>query len=64
MTAIPKDQVLRVLREQGDDCKAELVEQQLPTMIDPERHAEQLRRVGISASEFTVAKVSSSSSTC
>ena len=44
---IAKDQLLEMLRDRGDYCKAELVEQQLPTWVDPDQHAGQLGRIGI-----------------
>jgi hypothetical protein len=48
---IPKEELQQMLRNRGDDCKAELVEQQLPTRVDPVRHAERLRRIGIVPAE-------------
>jgi hypothetical protein len=49
---IPKDQILQMLRNRGDYCKAELAEQQLPTRVDPDRHAVQLGRIGIGPQEI------------
>ncbi len=52
---IAKDQILRMLRERGDYCKAELAEQQLPTTVDPDQHAAQLTRIGLVPQEIVEA---------
>ncbi len=49
---IAKDQLLQMLRDRGDYCKAELAEQQLPTHVDPDRHADRLGRIGILPQEI------------
>jgi len=49
---IPKDQLVKMLRDRADYCKAELVEQQLPSQVDFDQHADRLRRLGIAPQEL------------
>jgi hypothetical protein len=44
---IPKEKILDMLRQQGDDDKAAQAEQQLPDKVDPEQHSDQLSKLGI-----------------
>lgn len=59
---IPKDRLVKMLRERGDHCKAELVEQQLPTTVDLERDADHLWRIGLNARGDLAARCVSHSS--
>jgi hypothetical protein len=44
---IPKEKILEMLRERGADDKVQQAEQQLPDQVDPEKHADQLQKLGI-----------------
>jgi hypothetical protein len=44
---IPKDKVLDVLREKGAEDKLEQAAAELPDPVDPEKHADLLRKYGI-----------------
>ncbi|MCZ2858958.1 hypothetical protein [Blastococcus sp. VKM Ac-2987] len=44
---IDKDQILQLLRSQGDDAKAEQADQELPGQVDTERDAGLLQKFGI-----------------
>jgi hypothetical protein len=44
---IPKDKILDLLRERGDDGKAGQAEQELPDQVDPERDAGLLAKFGL-----------------
>jgi predicted PhzF superfamily epimerase YddE/YHI9 len=44
---IPKEQILSLLRERGQQDQAEQADQQLPDQVDPEQHADLLSRLGI-----------------
>ena len=44
---IPKDKILALLRERGDDDKAAQAEQELPDTVDHEEHADLLQKHGI-----------------
>jgi hypothetical protein len=44
---IPKDQILQLLRDQGDGDKALQAEQELPDQVDTDQHADLLGRLGI-----------------
>ena len=49
---IPKDQILELLRNRGDDAKAEQADQELPDNVDPERDSGVLSKLGIDPSEL------------
>ena len=49
---IPKDQILRLLRDRGDNDKADQADQQLPDQVDPEQHSDLLGKFGISPSDL------------
>ncbi len=49
---IPKDQILQMLRDQGDHDKADQADQQLPDQVDPEQHGDLLGKVGINPSDL------------
>jgi hypothetical protein len=44
---IPKDKILELLRNRGEDDKAAQAEQELPDQVDPERDRGILDRIGI-----------------
>jgi len=48
---IPKDKILDLLRERGDDGKAGQAEQELPDQVDPERDAGLLAKFGLKAED-------------
>ena len=49
---IPKDKILELLRERGDDDKAAQAEQELPDTVDHEQHADLLQKHGIDPKEL------------
>jgi len=49
---IPKDQILKLLRERGQDDKVAEADQQLPDQVDPEQHADLLSKLGIDPKEL------------
>jgi hypothetical protein len=55
---IAKDQLLQMLRDRGDYCKAELLDQQLPTHVNPDQHAAQLERIGVVPREVVADRAS------
>jgi hypothetical protein len=44
---IPKDKILELLRNRGEDDKAQQADQQLPDQVDPERDKGMLDQLGI-----------------
>jgi hypothetical protein len=44
---IDKDQILQLLRSQGDDDKAQQADQELPSQVDTDRDAGLLAKFGI-----------------
>ena len=44
---IDKNQILELLRSQGDDAKAQQADQELPDQVDTDRDASLLSRFGI-----------------
>ncbi len=44
---IDKDQILQLLRSQGDDAKAQQADQELPAQVDTDRDAGLLSKFGI-----------------
>jgi hypothetical protein len=49
---IDKDQILGMLRERGDDQKAQEADRELPDQVDPERDSGLLQRFGIDPQEL------------
>ena len=45
---IDKNQILELLRNQGDDAKAQQADQELPGTVDTDRHAGILEQLGLS----------------
>jgi hypothetical protein len=44
---IDKDQILQLLRSQGDDAKAQQADQELPGKVDTDEHAGLLSKLGL-----------------
>ena len=49
---IDKDQILQLLRSQGDDDKAQQADQELPGQVDTERDAGLLSKFGLDPAEL------------
>jgi hypothetical protein len=49
---IPKEQILQMLRDRGDDGKAQQADQQLPDQVDTDKHGDLLKQIGIDPSEL------------
>jgi hypothetical protein len=49
---IDKDQILQLLRSQGDDAKAQQADQELPSQVDTDRDAGLLSKFGIDPMEL------------
>ena len=49
---IDKQQIINLLREQGDHEKAQQAEQQLPDKVDHEQHQSVLQQLGINPQEL------------
>jgi hypothetical protein len=49
---IPKEQILDLLRQQGDQGKAEQADSQLPEQVDTDQHAGLLQRLGIDPADL------------
>ena len=49
---IPKDEILKLLRERGQSDQAQQAEQELPDQVDPERDSGLLSRFGLEPQEL------------
>jgi len=49
---IPKDKILELLRDRGQDDEAEQADRELPDQVDTEQHADQLSKLGIDPQEL------------
>lgn len=49
---IDKDQILQLLRSQGDDDKAKQADQELPAQVDTDQHAGLLAKFGLDPAEL------------
>jgi|GEM_PF-958013 len=49
---IDKDQILQLLRSQGDDAKAEQADRELPGQVDTDQHGDLLSRFGLDAGDL------------
>jgi hypothetical protein len=49
---IDKDQIIALLRERGDDAKAEQAQQELPGQVDTEKDSGLLSKLGIDPSDL------------
>jgi len=49
---IDKDQIVALLRERGDNNKADQAQQELPGQVDTDQHADLLSKLGIDTSDL------------
>ncbi len=49
---IDKDQIISLLRERGDDAKADQAQQELPGQVDTEKDTGLLAKLGINPSDL------------
>jgi len=49
---IDKQQIIQMLRDQGDHDKAQQAEQQLPDKVDHEQHKDMLEQFGVNPQEL------------
>jgi hypothetical protein len=49
---IDKDQIINLLRERGDDAKADKAQQKLPGQVDTEKHSGLLADLGVDPSDL------------
>ena len=49
---IPKDKILELLRDRGEDDKADQADRELPDQVDPQEHAGLLSKFGIDPQEL------------
>lgn len=49
---IDKDQIISLLRQRGDDAKAEQAQQELPDQVDTEKDSGLLSRLGIDPTDL------------
>ena len=47
-----KNQVLELLRSQGDNDKAQLADKELPDKVDPQKHAGILSQLGVNPQDL------------
>jgi hypothetical protein len=50
---IPKDEIIKLLKERGDHDKADQAEQELPDNVDHEEHSNLLEKHGINPQDLT-----------
>ena len=49
---IPKEKILELIRQRGDEGQAAQADQELPDQVDPEQHSGLLERFGINPQEL------------
>lgn len=49
---IPKDQILSLLRDRGDNDKADQAANELPDQVDTDQHADLLGKLGLDPAEL------------
>ncbi|MFL5819883.1 MAG: hypothetical protein ACJ76S_04285 [Solirubrobacteraceae bacterium] len=49
---IPKDKILELIRQRGDEGQAAQADQELPDQVDPEQHSGLLEKFGINPQEL------------
>ena len=49
---IPKDKILELLRERGDNDKADQADKELPGQVDTEQHGDLLQKYGIDVKDL------------
>jgi hypothetical protein len=50
---IPKDEIIKLLKERGEHDKADQAEQELPDNVDHEEHSNLLEKHGINPQDLT-----------
>jgi hypothetical protein len=49
---IPKEQILQMLMQRGQQDKAQQADQQLPDQVDPEQHGGLLEKIGLNPQDL------------
>jgi hypothetical protein len=49
---IPKEKILELIRQRGDEGQAAQADQELPDQVDPEQHGGVLEKFGINPQEL------------
>jgi hypothetical protein len=49
---IPKEKILELIRQRGDEGQAAQADQELPDQVDPEEHSGLLEKFGINPQEL------------
>jgi DNA-binding protein H-NS len=49
---IPKEKILELIRQRGDEGQAAQADQELPDQVDPEQHSNLLEKFGINPQEL------------
>ena len=49
---IPKDKIIELLRDRGEDDKADQADRELPDQVDTEQHADLLSKFGVDPQEL------------
>jgi hypothetical protein len=49
---IPKEKILELIRQRGDEGQAAQADQELPDQVDPEQHAGLLEKFGLNPQEL------------
>jgi hypothetical protein len=49
---IPKEKILELIRQRGDEGQAAQADQELPDQVDPEQHSGLLQKFGINPQEL------------
>jgi len=49
---IPKDKIIELLRDRGQDDKADQADRELPDQVDTEQHADLLSKFGVDPQEL------------
>jgi hypothetical protein len=49
---IPKEKILELIRQRGDEGQAAQADQELPDQVDPEQHSGLLEKFGINPQEL------------
>jgi hypothetical protein len=52
MMEIPKEKILELIRQRGDEGQAAQADQELPDQVDPEQHSGLLEKFGINPQEL------------
>jgi hypothetical protein len=49
---IPKDKIIELLRDRGENDKADQADRELPDQVDTEQHADLLSKIGVDPQEL------------